>query len=154
MRPLDQRIALAAIKISRSNQRIEPKYRIVFEKPGRNGAVTIKSPAPEWLTMAMMGGVLPPIEAYLADKLDEANGKTEGPWQHWTAEPIGPLTEEQAMTYLVMKDCPIDVWAKRWNRPKFVIVPAEAVICRDRSHRNAWRMSDFIPQEGPNVATA
>lgn len=56
------------------------------------------------------------------------------------AEPIGPMTEEQSIEYLIKKDIPPRVWRDyRGNRRIMAIVPVEAVP-RDRTHRNAWEI--------------
>ena len=58
----------------------------------------------------------------------------------WTAPRIGPLTEEEAMEYLCMKDLPRKCWAEEHNRPMFKIVRTEEVPS-DRQFRNAWEMA-------------
>ena len=56
-------------------------------------------------------------------------------------EPIGPMTEEEALEYLVMKDVPSRVWNDRQvNRPNFKIVRKESVPT-NRAYRDAWRLA-------------
>jgi hypothetical protein len=117
---------------------VEPRYRVVFEDPAEPEApCAVLVPAPEWLACALAGGILPPIETYLADQ-ETPDG---APKLHPYAGPIGPMTEEEAMEYLVMKDLPRRVWADRTaNAPRFRIVPKE-LVPSDRTYRNAWRLA-------------
>lgn len=123
-------------------------YRAVFEDPSEPDApCKVLVPAPWWLAMAMNGDLLPPIEAWLADQ-ETPDG---APKLHPYVEPIGPMTEEQAIEYLVMKDIPRRVWDDRTaNAPRFRIVPAEDVPS-DRTFRNAWRLA-VEPQDQEQAA--
>lgn len=126
-------------------------YRIVFDDPDDLEAPTkILVPAPEWMEIAMSGG-LPPIWVYWQLQDDEQRAVAEGrhkEFKHdpeklalqYTAPRIGPLTEEEAIEYLVMKDIPRRVWAKEHNRPMFKIVKRD-MIPTDRTFRNAWEMA-------------
>lgn len=126
------------VNAKRSLAPVQSKYRVVFEDPLLpNDCARILVPDPNWMAAAMAGGVLPPIETYLRDQ-DVPDGQ---PKEHPYAEPIGPMTEEQAIEYLIMKDIPQRVWkGYRGNRQILAIVPVEAVPS-DRSFRNAWRVS-------------
>jgi len=54
--------------------------------------------------------------------------------------PIGPMTEEEAIEYLVMKDISPAVWRDyTGNRCIMKIVPVE-LIPTDRGYRNAWKI--------------
>jgi hypothetical protein len=118
---------------------VQSKYRVVFEDPAEPDApCKVLVPDPSWMACALVGGILPPIESYLSDQ-EVPDGQ---PKAHPYAPPIGPMTEEEAIEYLVMKDIPARVWAKPSNRPRFAIVPLEAIPF-DRTHRNAWRLNDF-----------
>ena len=60
-------------------------------------------------------------------------------------EPMGPMTEEEAIEYLIQKDVPQSVW-QSWdegNRPKMVICRKEQLPAT-REWRNAWRISDEL----------
>ena len=145
-------------RLAEARERLDPvqsKYRVVFEDPNEPDApAKILVPDPNWLAAALAGGVLPPIDAYLADaakvaQWEQDHGTLEGfAWNkvggasHPYAAPIGPMTEEEAIEYLIQKDIPPRVWATDTNRPRFAIVPVEA-IPTDRSHRMAWRLNDF-----------
>jgi hypothetical protein len=120
-------------------KRVEPTYAVVFEDPAEPDApAKVLHPAPEWLAMALNGHLLPPVETYLAD----AQEPDEAPKRHPYAAPIGPMTEEEALEYLIQKDIPARVWAEPSNRPRFAIV-ARASIPSDRTHRNAWKLNDL-----------
>ena len=126
------------------------KYRVVFDDPDALDAPTkVLVPAQQWLDEAMAGN-LPPIWVYWQLQDDEEKAKEEGrhsefnhdPDKHalqWTAPRIGPLTEEEAMEYLCMKDLPRKCWAEEHNRPMFKIVRTEEVPS-NRQFRNAWEM--------------
>ena len=110
----------------------------------------VLAPSDEWLEQAK-AGLLPPISVYWALQDDEQQAIAEGrhntfkhdPEKHaaqFTTPRIGPLSEEEAIEYLVMKDIPRHIWSKEYNRPMFKIVKTEDVPS-DRSFRNAWRLS-------------
>ena len=80
---------------------------------------------------------MPPIDTYLRDR-DVPDGQ---PKEHPYAEPIGAMTEEQAIEYLIQKDIPPQVWREyQGNRCVLKIVPVE-LIPSDRSFRNAWKVN-------------
>lgn len=222
---------------------VQPKYRIVWEDPNDPDApVKVTLPAPEWLSCALHGGILPPVEAYfeteygcwsrreadakawarmryaeaamerektkmaaVEDQFGSAHERNDWPEhalvyfkkaadefvrqnqiyaetrakltaehapdavftghkeaeeaaQAWVktapadamyqiikypagqVDPIGPLTEEEAMEYLVIKDLPQRVWSDPGaNSLRFRIVRAECVPA-NRSFRNAWEL--------------
>lgn len=117
---------------------VQSRYRVVFEDPAEpDAAACVLIPDPHWLAAALAGGVLPPVEAYLQDQ--SAPGAQ--PKVHPRAAPIGPLTEEQAIEYLIQKDVPPRVWRDyKGNRCIMRIVPVEAVPS-DRDFRDAWRVA-------------
>jgi len=127
------------------------KYRVIFEDPDDLDApVKVLIPSQSWLDEAM-SGKLPPIWVYWQLQDDEQQAINEGrhkSFKHdsekhalqWSAPRIDPLTEEEAMEYLCMKDLPRRVWSKEHNRPMFWIVRTEQVPS-DRNFRNAWRMA-------------
>jgi hypothetical protein len=120
---------------------VQSRYRVVFEDPAEPDApAKVLVPDPNWLAAALHGGVLPPIDAYLADQ-SVPDGE---PKEHPYAAPIGPMTEEEALEYLIQKDIPRRVWDDPTaNAPRFAIVPVEA-IPSDRTHRMAWRLDTLI----------
>lgn len=126
-------------------------YRIIYDNPDDLDAPSaVVCPAPEFIELAM-AGELPEIGVYWALQADEERAIAEGrhsTFKHdpekleaqFTAPRTGPLTEEEAMEYLVLKDVPRSVWGRSHNRPMFKIVKKEDVPS-DRSFRNAWRLS-------------
>ena len=125
------------------------KYRVIFDDPDHLEEPTkVLVPSQNWLDMAMSGG-LPPIWVYWQLQDDEQKAIDEGRhnFEHdpekyalqFTAPRIGPLTEEEAMVFLCMKDLPRRCWSEEHNRPMFKIVRTEEVPS-DRQFRDAWEM--------------
>ena len=128
-------------RLAEAKARLEPvqsKYRVLFENPeDLDAPAAVLCPDPNWMAAALAGGVLPSIETYQRDR-DVADGQ---PKAHPYAAPIGPMTEEEAIEYLVMKDVPPQVWRDyKGNRCIMKIVPVE-LIPTDRSFRNAWKIN-------------
>ena len=117
---------------------VQSKYRVLFEDPREPDApAKVLVPDPNWMAAALAGDILPPIDTYQRDRLVP----DEEPKEHPYAEPIGPMTEEEAIEYLVMKDIDPAVWRDyQGNRTILKIVPVE-MIPSDRSFRNAWRIA-------------
>lgn len=117
---------------------VQSKYRVLFEDPDQLDApAAILVPDPNWMAAAMHGGILPPIDTYLRDQ-NVVDGE---PKEHPYAEPIGAMTEEEAIEYLIKKDIPPRVWRDyNGNRTILKIVPVE-LIPSDRSYRNAWTIN-------------
>ena len=117
---------------------VQSKYRVLFEHPESPDApAAVLVPDPNWMAAALAGGVLPPIDTYLRDQ-SVPDGQ---PKEHPYAEPIGAMTEEEAIEYLIMKDIPPQVWRDyKGNRCILKIVPVE-LIPSDRSFRNAWKVN-------------
>ncbi len=110
---------------------------MLFEDPATpDEPAKVLVPDPNWMACALEGGILPPIETYQRDR-DVPDGQ---PKEHPYAEPIGAMTEEEAIEYLVKKDIDPSVWRDyKGNRTILKIVPVE-MIPSDRSFRNAWRI--------------
>jgi hypothetical protein len=128
-------------RLAEAKERLEPvqsQYRVLFENPeDLDAPVAVLCPDPNWMAAALVGGVLPPIDTYQRDR-DVPDGQ---PKEHPYAEPIGAMTEEEAMEYLVMKDIPPHIWRDyKGNRCILKIVPVE-LIPSDRSYRNAWKIN-------------
>ena len=128
-------------RLLEAKSRLEPvqsKYRVLFEDPATpDEPAKVLVPDPNWMACALEGNILPPIETYQRDRLVPDGQPKEHPY----AEPIGPMTEEEAIEYLVMKDIDPAVWRDyQGNRTIMKIVPVE-MIPSDRSFRNAWRIA-------------
>ena len=117
---------------------VQSQYRVLFENPADPEApASVLVPDPNWMAAALAGGVLPPIDTYLRDQ----NVPDGQPKEHPYAEPIGAMTEEEAIEYLIQKDIPPQVWRDyQGNRIIMKIVPVE-LIPSDRSFRNAWKIN-------------
>jgi hypothetical protein len=126
------------------------QYRIIYDDPDNlDEATKILIPSDRWMRQAMAGD-LPPISVFWELQDDEEKAIAEGRHdefthdpvkyaRQWTAPRIGPLTEEQAIQYLCMKDLPRRCWAEVHNRPMFKIVTVDQ-IPTDRTFRSAWEM--------------
>lgn len=126
-----------------AQENLEPyhsDYRVVFESDVDEPAA-ILVPAPEWMACALHGGILPPVEVYHRLEIDDVDGRIlNGHILHGTP-PLGPMTEEQAIEYLIKKDIPPSVWRdERANHRKFVICKKHQ-IPSDRDLRNAWSLA-------------
>lgn len=125
---------------------VQPRYCIVFQRSFDRPAETV-TPDPYWLAAALHGGILPTIESYQALRLVQDGFLPDGRPLVWVIngdvlhrDTQPPMTEEEAMAYLVMKDCPSCVWAHRGNARRVAIVPAET-IPSDETWRLAWRLA-------------
>lgn len=129
---------------------VQSKYRVLYEDPAEPDApAKVLVPDPNWMACALEGGILPPIEAYLVDKTTPDGS----PKLHPYAAPIGPMTEEEAIEYLIKKDIPNRVWADyKGNRVIMKVVPVE-LIPTDRMFRNAWRINQ-LPEQGTTTEAA
>ena len=128
-------------RLAEAKSRLEPvqsKYRVVFEDPSTpDEPAKVLVPDPNWMAAALDGGVLPSIETYQRDRLVPDGEPKEHPY----AEPIGPMTEEQSVEYLIQKDICPSIWRDyKGNRTIMKIGPVE-MIPADRSFRNAWRIA-------------
>tara|TARA_Y100000996_G_scaffold344570_1_gene282342 strand:+ start:2106 stop:2519 length:414 start_codon:yes stop_codon:yes gene_type:complete len=127
-------------RLAEAKTRLDPvqsKYRVLFEDPATpDEPAKVLVPDPNWMACALEGDILPPIETYQRDR----NVPDGEPKEHPYAEPIGAMTEEEAIEYLVQKDIDPAVWRDyKGNRTILKIVPVE-MIPSDRSFRNAWRI--------------
>jgi hypothetical protein len=116
---------------------VQSKYRVLFEDPATpDEPAKVLVPDPNFMAAALAGNVLPPIDTYQRDRLVPDGQPKEHPY----AEPIGAMSEEEAIEYLVQKDIDPAVWRDyQGNRTIMKIVPVE-MIPADRSFRNAWRI--------------
>jgi len=133
-----------------AKERLEPvqsEYRAVYED-SVDECAKILIPDPNWMACALQGGVLPPVWVYHELAKDEAQEgftkHTRGYLLHDTP-PIGPMTEEEAIEYLILKDCPADVVANfdKGNRKTLVICRKEQ-LPTNRVWRNAWRINQDL----------
>ena len=136
-----------------AKENLEPHqsdYRVVYEDK-IDECAKILVPDPNWMACALQGGILPPVQVYWELAKDEAQPDfkkhTRGYLLHNT-NPVEAMTEEQALEYLIMKDCPQHVW-RNWNegnKPKMVICRKDQ-LPGTREWRNAWKISDDLVTE-------
>ena len=128
----------------------QTEYCVVYEDLDEQCA-SIMHPDPHMMAMLMHGHLCPPAWVKLklkedAKKPDFVGHKECGNSEllHGT-EPIGPLTEEEAIEYLIKTDVPREVW-ENWdkgNGPKMVIC-RKSQLPATREWRNAWRIADNV----------
>jgi hypothetical protein len=92
------------------------------------------------MAMARAGGYLPPIEAYLADEGRADNAPAVHPY----AAPRGPMSEEEAMEYLVMKDIPPAVWRDYRGNEQILVICRKEQIPNNQTFRNSWIMKESV----------
>jgi|TARA_R100000084_G_scaffold53881_1_gene22642 hypothetical protein len=125
-------------------------YRIVYED-NVDECAKIMTPDPNWMACALQGGILPPLEAYFKLKEDEKKLNFErhsrGYLLH-NSKPVEAMTEEQAVEYLIKKDCPKSVW-KNYNKSNKL----KMIICKknqlpsNRKWRNTWKIKEELVSE-------
>ncbi|SCA55405.1 hypothetical protein MTBPR1_100046 [Candidatus Terasakiella magnetica] len=132
--PLWQRIELAKAQL----EPVQSDYRVVFDADIDQPS-SVLVPDPNWMAMALHGGVLPPVSVYHELEHDEEGKITNAHILHETA-PLGPMSEEEAIEYLVKKDTPEHVWkaVKNGNSIKLVICKKDQLPA-SREWRNAWK---------------
>jgi len=133
-----------------AKENLEPHqsdYRVVYED-SIDECAKILVPDPNWMAAALQGGILPPVWVYHELAKDEAQEDfkkhTRGYLLHET-QPVEAMTEEEAIEYLIMKDCPQHVW-QNWdtgNKPKMVICRKEQ-LPSTREWRNAWKITEEL----------
>ena len=126
---------------------VQSNYRVVFER-SVDDCASVLIPDPNWMACALQGGILPPVWVYWELAKDEAQPDfkkhTRGYLLHQT-EPVGPMTEEEAIEMLIQKDIPQHVW-QNWdsgNKPKMVICHKDQ-LPKTREWRNAWKIKDDL----------
>ena len=122
------------------------EYVVVYEDVDMDCAAVLH-PDPNCMAALMHGGIMPPAWVKLQLKEDEqrpdftSHHDFNGHLLHET-EPMGPLTEEQAIEWLVQVDIPRHIW-ETWNdgnQPKMVIC-RKSQLPPTREWRNAWRIA-------------
>lgn len=128
-----------------AKENLEPyqsDYRVLFEDSARpDDPASVLVPDPNWMACALNGGILPPVWVYheLADDEAQPDFKrhTRGHLLHET-KPVSPMTEEEAIEYLIQQAIPRHVWMA--NEPKMKICRTSN-LPKTREWRNAWRVA-------------
>ena len=126
---------------------VRSDYRVVYED-SVDECAKILAPDPNWMAAALQGGILPPVWVYWELAEDEAKPDFKKHTRGYLlqdTQPMGPMTEEQAIEYLIQKDVPQAVWREwdRGNKPKMVICRKEQLPAT-REWRNAWKISEDL----------
>jgi hypothetical protein len=154
-----------------ASENLEPyqtDYRVIFEDPAEPDApVKELCPSPEWMACALAGGILPSVEHQHNMKLELATETGEkivttfleaqqiylekkivgekvlDYKEYLVPKPIGPMTEEEAIEYIIKKDIPARVWHSdyKYNRPMYRVVKRQEIPA-DQTYRDCWRLSD------------
>lgn len=147
---------------------VQTDYVIVHEDPAYPDQPVCETvPAPEWMACALAGGILPSIEhqhnmrlelttkdgekivaTYLEAQQIRLEKQIIGEKvinykEYLLPEPIGPMSEEEAIEYILKKDIPARVWHPdyKYNRQIYRIVKRDKIPV-DQTYRNAWRLAD------------
>ncbi|NVK19336.1 MAG: hypothetical protein HWE30_11620 [Methylocystaceae bacterium] len=136
---LYERLSVAKEKLAP----VQSDYRIVFEADLDHPA-SVLIPDPNWMASALHGGILPPVQVYHDLEHDEEGRITNGHILHDTP-PIGALSEEQAIEYLIQKDIPAQVWKVKSSNAIKMVICRKGQLPSTREWRNAWK----IQQENP-----
>ncbi len=138
-----------------AKSRLEPvqlDLRVVFEHKEETAKVLVADP--NFVAAARHGGIVPLLEAYIADQeaqdkwVRDGNDPSKFSWSkvggalHPYAKTAGPMSDMEIMEYLVVKDTPKEVWRNdaRRNMPSYVITNIKYVPA-NRMYRNAWGFS-------------
>ena len=124
-------------------QPVRTEYCVVYENLEEDCAI-VMHPDPHCMAMLMHGNLMPPPWVKLQLKADEkrsdftCHSDFNGHLLHET-KPIGALTEEQAIEYLIVTDIEQEVWSNydKGNRQLMAICRRDQ-LPTDRTFRNAW----------------
>jgi len=92
------------------------------------------------MACALHGGIIPPVSVY--HRLDEnRDGEiANGHILHET-KPLEPMSEEEAIEYLIEKDIPAHVWKQKSGNAIRLVVCKKNQIPASRQWRNAWKIN-------------
>ncbi len=139
-------------RIAWSHESLEPfvtQYRVVYEDVDMDCAA-ILCPDSRFMAALMHGGLMPPVDVWHKLQEDEArpdftcHSDFRGHLLHET-EPMRPLTEKEAVEFIIMKDVPQHIW-RTWNdgnKPKIVICRLNQ-LPQEKEWRDAWRISNYL----------
>ena len=123
--------------------RHDTEYCVVYEDIDMD-TVAVMHPDPHCMAMLMHGGLMPPAWVKLQLQEDEqqpdfVSHKLGNGHLLDTTEPMGPLTEEEAVEWLIQTTVPRHIW-ENWNvgnKPKMVICTKKQLPAT-REWREAW----------------
>jgi len=169
---LMQRVAANHASIKRVAPEWAAMWECPYEKGG-NAPMKVTQPSGQCLGELMRGGIHPPVEAHWESKVllvakdgqytvaryidaDEIRIKMRihngGIAEEYLVDGRRPNNEiapamdiKEAHEYIFAKDVPQYAWGRKYNKPKFCIVPIDVVPAgEDRQLRNSWHLSDNI----------
>ena len=122
---------------------VQTDYCVVYESLEHDCAI-IMNPSANYMAALMHGNLIPPAWVKLQLKEDERrpdftrHSDFNGHLLHET-KPMGPLTEEQAIEYLIVTDIEQEVWSNydKGNRQRMAICRRDQ-LPTDRTFRDAW----------------
>jgi len=139
--PLWKRLELAKEQL----EPIQSDYRVVFEAD-LDSPASILVPDPNWMSCALHGHILPPVAVYHRLETDENGRITNGHILHETP-PIGPMSEEEAVEYLIQKDVPAHVWQQTAGNARKMVICRKEQLPVGREWRNAWKINQEVQFE-------
>ncbi|WP_135079823.1 hypothetical protein [Terasakiella sp. SH-1] len=139
--PLWKRIELAKDQL----EPVQSDYRVVFDAD-IDSPSSVLVPDPNWMAAALQGGILPPVEVYHQLEEDEQGRITNGHILHETP-PVGPMTQEQAIEYLIEKDVPSHVWKSKQGNAIKLVVCRKDQLPATRQWRNAWKIKQEMTND-------
>lgn len=123
--------------------RHDTEYCVVYEDIDMD-TVAVMHPDPHCMAMLMHGGLMPPAWVKIQLQEDEkqpdfVSHKLGNGHLLDTTEPMGPLSEEEAVEWLIQTTVPKHIW-ENWNsgnKPKMVICTKKQLPAT-REWREAW----------------
>jgi len=139
--PLWKRLEIAKTQL----EPVQSDYRVVFEAD-LDSPASILVPDPNWMACALHGHILPPVEVYHQLETDGNGRIINGHILHNTP-PIRPMSEEEAIEYLIQKDVPAHVWQQTSGNAKKMVICRKNQLPAGREWRNAWKINQEIQFE-------
>lgn len=124
-----------------SGEPFQSEYIIVIEDPRYpEDSSTILIPDPFFIAGLMAGGIYPSIDVYLRDR----ERPQEGAYEHVYAEPAGPMTEKQAIEYVIMKDVDPYIWRDYKGNRKILQIVRRQDLPDDIAFVDAWKINQEV----------
>lgn len=128
------------------------KLRVIYEDK-LIGGVAYLCPSDKYVKRCMEGDV-PPLSHVFSMRKKEAefakrnNNNNEG-FTHSEEDleierngsKLPPMTEIEAIWYIIMKDVPQEIWATGGNRRRFKIVTEDQIHLHNFNFNQAWELS-------------
>ncbi len=123
------------------------EYRVVYDDIDMKTAA-IMVPDQHFMANLMYGGLVPPAWVKLklredSEHPDFVDHRDMGNFELLDqTEPLGPLTEEEAIEYLIQTDIPRSIW-EDWDQGNFrkIVVCKKNQLPKTREWRDTWRIA-------------